>query len=72
MIILFLLQSLLKISIVHLHKNEAYKEQIQSTLESDNPWVAMMMKSIGADPSIKKSMTDEAIDGMIDSMLGAE
>ena len=36
----------------------------------DNPWVAMMMKSIGADPSIKKSMTDEAIDGMIDSMLG--
>lgn len=52
--------------------HEAYKEQIQSTLESDNPWVAMMMKSIGADPTIKKSMTDEAIDGMIDSMLGAE
>lgn len=50
--------------------HEAYKEQIQSTLESDNPLVAMMMKSIGADPSIKKSMTDEAIDGMIDSMLG--
>lgn len=50
--------------------HEAYKEQIQSTLESDNPWVAMMMKSIGANPSIKKSMTDEAIDGMIDSMLG--
>lgn len=49
--------------------HEAYKEQIQSTLESDNPWVAMM-KSIGAGPSIKKSMTDEAIDGMIDSMLG--
>lgn len=51
--------------------HEAYKEQIQSTLESDNPWVAMM-KTIGADSSIKKSMTDEAIDGMIDSMLGAE
>lgn len=34
--------------------HEAYKEQIQSTLESDNPWVAMMMKSIGADPSIKE------------------
>jgi hypothetical protein len=50
--------------------HEAYKEQIQSTLESNNPWVAMMMKSMGADPSIKKSMTDEAIDGMIDSMLG--
>ena len=30
----------------------------------------MLMKSFGADPSIKKSMTDEAIDGMIDSMLG--
>ena len=40
------------------------------SIGSNNPWVAMMMKSIGADPSIKKSMTDEAIDGMIDSMLG--
>ena len=49
---------------------EAYKEHIQSTLESDNPFVAMMMKSIGAYSAIKKSMTDEAIDGMIDSMLG--
>lgn len=49
---------------------DAYKEQIQSTMESDNPWVAMMMKSIGADPTIKNGMTDEAIDGMIDSMLG--
>lgn len=29
----------------------------------------MMMKSIGADPAMK-GMTDEAIDGMIDSMLG--
>ena len=50
--------------------HEAYKEQIQSTLESDNPWVAMMMKSMGADSSIKKDMTDEVIDGMIDSKLG--
>lgn len=50
--------------------HEAYKEQIQSTLESNNPWVAMMMKSIGADSSIKKDMTDEVIDRMIDSMLG--
>lgn len=48
----------------------AYKEQIQSTLESNNPWVAMMMKSMGADSSIKKDMTDEVVDGMIDSMLG--
>ena len=50
--------------------HEAYKEQIQSTLESDNPWIDMLMKSMGADSSIKKGMTDEAIDGMIDSMLG--
>lgn len=50
--------------------HEAYKEQIQSTLESNNPLVAMMMKSMGADSSIKKDMTDEVIDGMIDSMLG--
>lgn len=50
--------------------HEAYKEQIQSTLESDNPWVAMMMKLMGADSSIKKDMTDEVIDGMIDAMLG--
>ena len=49
--------------------HEAYKEQIQSTIEIDNPLVAMMMKSIGADPAVKKSITDEAIDGMIDSML---
>ena len=50
--------------------HESYKEQVQSTLESDNPWIAMMMKSMGADSSIKKGMTDEAIDRMIDSMLG--
>lgn len=49
---------------------DAYKEQIQSTMESDNPWVAMMMKSMGADSSIKESMTDEAIEGMVNSMLG--
>lgn len=52
--------------------HEAYKEQIQSTLESDNPWIAMMMKSMNVDSSIKESMTDEAIDRMIDSMLGGE
>ena len=50
--------------------HEAYKEQIHSTMESDNPWIGMLMKSIGADPTIKKGMTDEAIDGMIDAMLG--
>lgn len=47
--------------------HEAYKEQIQSTFESDNPWIAMM-KSMNVDSSIK-NMTDEAIDRMIDSML---
>ena len=49
---------------------DAYKEQIQSTVESDNPWIGMLMKSMGADLSIKESMTDETIDRMIDSMLG--
>lgn len=52
--------------------HEAYKEQIQSTMESDNPWIDMLMKSMGADPTINNGMTDEAIDGMIDSMLGVE
>ena len=52
--------------------HEAYKEQIQSTLESDNPWITMTMKLMGANPYIKKGITDEAIDRMIDSMLGAE
>lgn len=48
----------------------AYKEQINSTMESDNPWIGMLMKSIGVDTSIKDSMTDEAIEGMVNSMLG--
>ena len=48
----------------------AYKEQIQSTMESDNPWIGMLMKSLGGDASIKENMTDEAIEGMINSMLG--
>lgn len=48
----------------------AYKEQIHSTMESDNPWIGMLMKSIGGDTSFKECMTDEAIEGMVDSMLG--
>lgn len=52
--------------------HEAYKEQIQSTLESDNPWITMTMKLMGANSYIKNGITDEAIDRMIDSMLGAE
>lgn len=49
---------------------DAYKEQIHSTMESDNPWIGMLMKSLGDDASIKESMTDEAIEGMVNSMLG--
>lgn len=49
---------------------DAYKEQIQSTMESDNPWIGMLMKSISGDASVKESMTDEAIKGMVNSMLG--
>ena len=48
---------------------DAYKEQIQSTMESDNHWIGMLMKSISGDASIKDIMTDEAIYNMIDSML---
>ena len=48
----------------------AYKEQIHSTMESDNPLIGMLMKSIGGDVSIKESMTDEAIEWMVNSMLG--
>lgn len=33
----------------------------------DNP---LLMKSIGGDASVKESMTDEAIKGMVNSMLG--
>ena len=43
----------------------AYKEQIHSTMESDNPWIGMLMKSIGGDSSIKESMTDETIESML-------
>ena len=40
----------------------AYKEQIHSTMGSDNPWIGILIKSIGGDGSIKESMTDEAIE----------
>lgn len=48
----------------------AYKEQIQSTMDSDNPGIGMLMKSLGDDASIKEIMTDEAIEGIVNSMLG--
>ena len=47
----------------------AYKEQIQSTIESDNPWVGMLIKSLGTDSSIKDNLNDEAIKNMVNSML---
>lgn len=47
----------------------AYKEQIQSTLDSDNPWIGMLMKSLGTDSSIKDNLNDEAIKNMVNSML---
>ena len=49
--------------------HEAIKEQIQTTLESDNHWIYILMQSFGVDSSIDDHMTDEAIDNMIDSML---
>ena len=49
--------------------HESIKDQIQTTLESDNPWIYIFMKSFGVDSSIHDHMTDEAIDNMIDSML---
>ena len=47
----------------------AYKDQIQSTMESDNPWICMLMKSFGTDSSIKDIMNDKAIEDMVNSML---
>ena len=49
---------------------DAYKEQIQSTMENDNSWIGMLMKSISGDDSVKENITDEAIEGMVNSMLG--
>lgn len=41
-------------------------------MESDNPWIGMLMKSISGDASVKESLTDEAIKGMVNSMLGEQ
>lgn len=49
---------------------DAYKEQIHSTIESDNPWIGLLMKSLGDNTKIKESMNDEAIESMVNSMLG--
>lgn len=50
-----------------LHK--ALKEQIQTAMKSNNPWINILMKSMNIDSSIDEHITDEAIDNMIDSML---
>lgn len=53
-----------------LHK--ALKEQIQTAMKSNNPWINILMKSMNIGSSIDKCITDEAIDNMINSMLGKE
>lgn len=54
--------------------HEAYKEQIQSTLESYNHWIGMMMKSICYDASIKEKQETEkrfkALEGDISGIRG--
>lgn len=51
---------------------EALKEQIQTTMKNNNPWINILMKSMNIGSSIDERITDEAIDNMIDSMLGKE
>ena len=53
-----------------LHKT--LKEQIQTAMKSNNPWINILMKSMNIDSFIDEHITDEAIDNMIDSMLGKE
>lgn len=52
--------------------HEAIKEQIQTAMKSNNPWINILMKSMNIDSSINEHITDEAIDNIIDSMLGKE
>ena len=49
---------------------EALKEQIQTAMKSNNPWINILMKSMNIDSSIDERITNEAIDNMINSMLG--
>ena len=39
-------------------------------MQSNNLWINILMKSMTIGSSINKHITDEAIDNMIDSMLG--
>lgn len=52
--------------------HEALKEQIQTSMKSNNIWINILMKSMNIGSSIDEHITDEAIDNMIDSMLGKE
>ena len=51
---------------------EALKEQIQTAMQSNNPWINILMKSMNIGSSIDERITDEAIDNMINLMLGKE
>lgn len=53
-----------------LHK--ALKEQIQTAMKSNNPWINILMKSMNIGSSIDEHIIDEAIDNMINSMLEKE
>lgn len=52
--------------------HEALKEQIQIAMQSNNHWINILMKSMNIGSSIDERITDEAIDNMINSMLGKE
>ena len=51
---------------------KALKEQIQTAMKSNNPWINILMESMNIDSSIDERITDEDIDNMINSMLGKE
>ena len=51
---------------------EALKEQIQTAMKSNIPWINILMKSMNIGSSIDEHIIDEAIDNMINSMLGKE
>ena len=52
--------------------HEVLKEQMQTAMKSNNPWINILMKSMNIGSSIDECITDEAIDNMINSMLGKE
>jgi hypothetical protein len=41
-------------------------------MKSNNPWINILMKSMNINSSIDEHITDEAVDNMIESMLGKE